>query len=99
MPIYEYQATTDATCDHCRGGFEAIQGFDDEHLTACPECGSPVERIISAPNVIGRPLDPLSASNLAEKGFTRYEKDKEGLYRKTAGSGPDTIKKPKVEDS
>jgi len=95
VPIYEYQPTGEACCDHCREGFEILQGFDDAHLTACPECGNPVQRIVSAPNVIGRPLDPLSPSNLAAKGFTQYKKDKDGLYRKTAGAGPETIKKPK----
>jgi len=94
LPIYEYASTGDG-CDHCRGGFELIQGFDDERLTACPVCGCPVERIVSAPNVIGRPLDPLAPSNLAAKGFTQYKKDSDGLYRRTAGTGPDTIKKPK----
>lgn len=93
MPIYEYEPTGQA-CDYCRGGFEVIQGFDEDHLTACPECGQPVTRIISAPNVIGRPLDPLAPANLAAKGFTQYEKDSDGKYRRTAGSGPDTIKKP-----
>lgn len=94
MPIYEYQ-TTGEGCPHCEGVFELIQGFDAPHLSTCPECGQPVERIVSAPNVIGRPLDPLSPSNLAEKGFTQYKKDSDGQYRKTAGSGPETIKKPK----
>ena len=99
MPIYEYEATTEANCAACRDGFEIIQGFDDEPLTACLVCRNPVARIISAPSATTRPLDPLSDSNLAEKGFTRYEKEEDGLYRKTAGSGPETIKKPKVEDS
>lgn len=94
MPIYEYEPTTEAACAACRDGFELIQGFDDAPLTACLVCGNPVQRIVSAPNVIGRPLDPLAPSNLAEKGFTQYKKDKDGQYRKTAGTGPDTIKKP-----
>lgn len=94
MPIHEYQ-TTGEGCLHCQDGFELIQAFDEPHLSACPKCGQPVERLVSAPNVIGRPLDPLNPSNLAAKGFTQYKKDSDGQYRKTAGSGPDTIKKPK----
>lgn len=33
MPIYEY------TCTECKHEFEEIQGFSDEPLRKCPECG------------------------------------------------------------
>ena len=38
MPIYEYR---------CRNGhtFEAIQSMSDDPITACEECGVPVERV------------------------------------------------------
>jgi putative FmdB family regulatory protein len=38
MPIYEYR---------CRNGhtFEAIQSMSDDPVTACEECGAPVERV------------------------------------------------------
>jgi putative FmdB family regulatory protein len=38
MPIYEYR---------CENGheFEEIQSMSDDPVTACPECGAPVERV------------------------------------------------------
>jgi putative FmdB family regulatory protein len=43
MPLYEYK------CDSCGKTFEVIQKFADEPLTAHPECGGKVERLLSAP--------------------------------------------------
>ena len=38
MPIYEYK---------CSNGhvFETVQSMSDDPITACPECGAPVERV------------------------------------------------------
>jgi putative FmdB family regulatory protein len=38
VPIYEYK---------CSNGhvFEAVQSMSDDPITACPECGAPVERV------------------------------------------------------
>jgi putative FmdB family regulatory protein len=45
MPLYEYQ------CKKCKHRFEKIQKFSDKMLTKCPECGGPIEQMISAPAV------------------------------------------------
>jgi putative FmdB family regulatory protein len=45
MPLYEYQ------CKKCHHRFERIQKFSDPHIKKCPECGAPVEQVISAPAV------------------------------------------------
>ena len=45
MPLYEYQ------CKKCGHRFEKIQKFSDKPVKKCPECGGPVEQIISAPTV------------------------------------------------
>ena len=45
MPLYEYQ------CKKCGHRFEKIQKFSDKPVKKCPECGGPVEQIISAPAV------------------------------------------------
>jgi putative FmdB family regulatory protein len=92
MPLYEYRAQGKA-CDHCRDGFEILQAFADPPLTACPECGQPCERVISAPNYKMSTSDILAPSNLASKGFTQYRKTRPGEYKKTAGDGPDTLKR------
>jgi putative FmdB family regulatory protein len=45
MPLYEYQ------CQKCKYRFEKIQKFADKPLKKCPECGGPVEQLLSAPAV------------------------------------------------
>lgn len=45
MPLYEYQ------CKRCGHRFEKIQKFSDKKIRKCPECGGPVEQVISAPAV------------------------------------------------
>jgi putative FmdB family regulatory protein len=45
MPLYEYQ------CNKCGHRFEKIQKFSDKMVKKCPECGGPVEQMISAPAV------------------------------------------------
>ena len=45
MPLYEYQ------CKKCHHRFEKIQKFSDPHAKKCPDCGGPVEQVISAPAV------------------------------------------------
>ncbi|HET7746709.1 MAG TPA: zinc ribbon domain-containing protein [Vicinamibacteria bacterium] len=42
MPLYEYE------CPTC-GLFEAIRKFSDPPLEACPTCGQPVQKVLSAP--------------------------------------------------
>jgi len=45
MPLYEYQ------CKKCGHRFEKIQKFSDKPVKKCPECGGPVEQVVSAPAV------------------------------------------------
>jgi putative FmdB family regulatory protein len=45
VPLYEYQ------CKKCKHKFEKIQKFSDQPVRKCPECGSPVEKIMHAPAV------------------------------------------------
>jgi len=45
MPLYEY------LCTKCGHRFEKIQKFSDKTIKKCPECGGPVEQVISAPAV------------------------------------------------
>lgn len=42
MPIYEYR------CDSCDQVFEIWQKITEDPATECPECGGPIERLISA---------------------------------------------------
>ena len=43
MPIYEYE------CTECAHRTEVLQRMADAPLSACPECGGAVKRLISAP--------------------------------------------------
>jgi putative FmdB family regulatory protein len=45
MPLYEYE------CKKCHHRFERIQKFSDRMVRKCPDCGGPVEQMISAPAV------------------------------------------------
>jgi len=45
MPLREYQ------CKKCKHRFEKIEKFSDKPLKKCPECGGPLEEVISAPAV------------------------------------------------
>lgn len=91
MPIYQYQANSEADCAHCREPFECRQSINDARLDACPRCGAPVRRVISAPH-LATSGPSLSESNIEKHGFTKYRKSEKGVYEKTAGKGPDVIR-------
>lgn len=95
MPFYEYQASSDRHCEYCAAGFELLRKTEDRDLEGCPRCGSPVKRVLSAPNLSTGPS--LSADNIEKHGFTQYKKAGKGVYEKTAGKGPDIINKDQVE--
>lgn len=92
MPIYEYEPTGKQHCDYCRDGFDRLQRMEEPRLVACPKCGAPVTRKISAPN-LGTAGPSLSESNIEKHGFTQYRKVEKGVYEKTTGKGPDFISK------
>ncbi len=46
MPTYSYH------CDTCGHDFDAVQRFADDALTDCPECGSPIRRVIQPVGVV-----------------------------------------------
>lgn len=48
MPIYEYENPDPATgCARCAGRFELILSAGATPVSACPECGAPVRRVVS----------------------------------------------------
>ena len=98
MPIYTYDVVTDDPHEH--ETFEVLQDVSEPPLETDPDSGRPVRRIISAPAVVGstrsqRERNVLSESNIAAKGFSRYERVGDGTYARTAGNkGPTTFRKP-----
>ena len=95
MPIYEYQASSEAHCQHCGNGFELLRKLSEPVLQECPKCNAPVERKISAPN-IGGSGPSLETSNIEKHGFTQYKRAGKGVYEKTAGKGPNVISGDKL---
>ena len=92
MPIYEY-APVSRSCDKCAGCFEVYQKMSDDKLTACPECGQAVERVISA---VALQRFSTSDSKVKELGMTKYVKRGDGVYERTVGSGgPQVIHRKK----
>lgn len=90
MPIYEYAPTTPG-CPTCRDGIELLQRLSDPPLAACADCGAPLVRVISAPQVVAGQAHALRESHIAKHGFTQYRKVGKGKYEKTAGKGPSTL--------
>jgi putative FmdB family regulatory protein len=92
MPLYEYQ------CKKCHHRFERIQKFADPHIKKCPECGGPVEQLLSAPAVRFKgsgwyvtdyakksvaPTSSEGSAAKAESGTKKEEKPKTEHHKKT----------------
>ena len=84
MPSYTYQASGERRCSACEDGFEVLLSFEDDPVEECPECGAPVERRFTAPNINTRPSTKtiLSDANLKNKGFTKLVNEGGGKFRK-----------------
>ena len=94
MPLYDY-APKSGKCTKCRGRFEVVQKISEPKLRRCPECGKPVERLVSAAAVHGK-YSTRSDSKLKDLGLTKYVKTSDGSYARTVGgAGPKLIRKDK----
>ena len=81
MPTYEYEAADPShACPTCQNGFELVRALRDPPVTNCPQCGSPMRKVIAAP-AIGR-----SASSLDDRaqhaGFSKLKRLGKGEYEK-----------------
>jgi putative FmdB family regulatory protein len=90
MPIYEYRARATG-CSHCSPGFDLLQRLSDAELDACPHCGAPIARVLSAPSLAIGGAHLLNEKKVGDAGFTQYRKIGKGVYEKTAGKGPNII--------
>lgn len=97
MPVYTYRPVLlkkkeVRQCEMCALPFEVVQRMVEDALSACPKCGKPIERVVTAPNLngVGKIQKPSDAQ-LARSGFTQYKKQGKGYYEKTFGSGPTTL--------
>lgn len=79
MPLYVYEAKDSAkSCAKCRGGFEITQSLKDDKLTACPDCGAPIYRVIQAPGLTHSKTDLHYRAKRA--GFKCLKKVQKGEY-------------------
>ena len=81
MPIYQYEARDPKkSCAKCKDGFEIAQSINDDRLTACPECGAPIFRVVCAP-ALGHSRTDLNY-RAKRAGFHSYKKVQKGEYEK-----------------
>jgi putative FmdB family regulatory protein len=94
MPLYEYQ------CKKCGHRFEKIQKFSEKPIKKCPDCGGPVEQLISAPAVQFKGSG-WYVTDYAKKGSgaSGSTSDREGASKETKDTSKETKKeeKPKAE--
>jgi putative FmdB family regulatory protein len=91
MPFYTYQAATEEFCDYCQEGFDMLQRINAEPVERCPECGYPVKKVISAPNVVAGKSHLTTDKAATKGGFTKYKRAGKGVYEKVTGKGPKYI--------
>ena len=84
MPLYEYE------CKKCHHRFEKIQKFSDRMVKKCPDCGGPVEQMISATAVQFKGSG-WYVTDYAKKSSAQSSSDGSG----SDGSGKDSKKEDK----
>ena len=82
MPIYVYRVIQEDP-QAPEEIFEIRQSIHDVALTAHPETGRPVERVILPPQI----ASPTGNSDIAAAGFTKYKRTSDGTYERQAGGG------------
>jgi putative FmdB family regulatory protein len=93
MPLYEYQ------CKKCHHRFERIVKFSDKPMKKCPDCGGPVEQMISAPAVQFKGSG-WYVTDYAKKGSTTTSSTSDGDSSKEPSKESKETKKdekPKTE--
>jgi putative FmdB family regulatory protein len=78
MPIYEYR---------CRNGhqFEVFQAISDEPVSACQECGEPVERVFH-PVAVHFKGSGFYTTDYARKSRAKAAESPDGKQSKDTGS-------------
>ncbi len=99
MPVYVYEVVDANGRGKPGTRFELRQSIHEPALAKHPETGEVVRRVIQAAFVAGS-HSQMQISNklkdnkkLEQLGFTKYEKQGDGTYQKTAGKGPDLIRR------
>lgn len=84
MPIYEYEHLKKP----CNMGkiFDLQQSLSDDPIKICPQCGEPVQKIISKINI----SCPKSNRDLRDLGFTKLVKRDDGVYENVTARDGDS---------
>jgi putative FmdB family regulatory protein len=104
MPLYEYE------CKKCHHRFEKIQKFSDRMVKKCPDCGGPVEQMISAPAVqfkgsgwyvtdYAQKSSSQSSSDGSGKDSKKEDKSKSESSSKEGSSKEGSSKEPSSKES
>ncbi|MDQ7783941.1 MAG: zinc ribbon domain-containing protein [Desulfomonilaceae bacterium] len=94
MPIYEYQSVDpEQSCRVCRRRFEVLHGVHDEPLSACPDCGSRVVKVISWCRAVI--VEPSPARAGVETKISEFEK--QGMWSHAAELSDTYAEKAKDE--
>ncbi len=81
MPLYDYQAQDPACgCALCREPFERMRRLNEPPLTHCPDCGTPIVKLLSAP-ALGRSKSKLDDRAKAA-GFHKLKRVDQGAFEK-----------------
>jgi putative FmdB family regulatory protein len=105
LPTYEYR------CDSCSKNFDVVQSFQDDALTSCPTCGSPVRKVFGNVGIVfkgsgfyktdsrsGGPKKEGAGDGVAAANGTDGS-GKEGGDTKAAASNGDAAPKTAASDS
>lgn len=84
MPIYEYEHI-EKPC-HLGKTFDINQSIHDKPLSACPDCGGQVRKLISHCNF----RSPKTNSELRNLGFTKLVKRDDGVYENVTALNGDS---------
>jgi len=87
MPIYEYQ------CISCKRHHEIMQRYDDAPLTACPDCGGEMKKLISNTSFILKGRGWYKTDYASGNGKKQKEAEKEPASSPTDSQETKTEKK------
>ena len=94
MPTYEYR------CAHCDKTFDVVQSFQDDPLTSCPTCGSPVKKVFGNVGIVFKGSGFYKTdSRTAGGGKKDKDKDASPSSGDTSTTGSDTKPTPPAGDT